>query len=177
MSGDAEVIGKYPLAFAESAGEVSPVFERKLRDIMADHGLEDVVEDDWVPLQAVIDTYAATLEEAGSATMRQAGIQNGRVIDWPPEVETPQDGLAALDDIHQAAFRGGSDYPAGRYIHEARGNREARMGLADDYVFPKEIGAGAFRGVVESLANGTATVTVEEVDAAPGEMAAFVVTW
>jgi len=177
MSEDAECIGKYPLAFVESAGNVSPVFERKLRDIMADHGLQDVDEDEWVSLQAVVDTYEETHDEAGPSTMRQAGIENGRVIEWPPEVTTPQDGLAALDDIHQAAFRGGTDHPAGRYTYEKVDATTAKVGLSDDYAFPKEIGEGAVKGVVESLADESVVVDVQEDDAAAGEKAAFVVSW
>lgn len=173
---DAEVIGRYPLATVKSAGEVSPVFEQKARELFTEH-MGDLDADEWYSAADVVAAYEALSEEVGEATMRQGGKESARAVEWPPAVETPMEGLGALAQMHKEAFRGSDrEFPAGKYTFEPLGDRRAHVGVSEDYPFTVPHAEGVFVGVVQDLSDGVRP-TIEATEPNPDEQAAFEIEW
>jgi hypothetical protein len=172
---ESEVEGRYPLATVESAGEVSPVFERKANELFTEH-LGELDGDRWYLTQDVVNAYEELVNEVGEATMRQGGKESAKAVPWPPEVETPMDGFAALTEMHQEAYRASDmEYPAGRYTFESTGNNSAHVGISTDYPLPVSNAEGVFVGVVQSLSNSQPKI--EETQPKDHERAAFEIEW
>jgi hypothetical protein len=178
MDSDVEVTGRYIVSMVESAGEVSPVFERKIRDLLGDHGISDPDADQWYSAT----DFAAAVNEAATAigdkTVLEAGVQMGKDVPQPPVVEGPKDALQHVDDAQRAAYRNSDDpAPAGGYTYETVDDRTARVGVTEAWPYPREIAEGSLKGIVKSTADGAAVVSVSETVAEPGEAFAFEVSW
>lgn len=169
--------GRYLVAFIESAGEVSPVFERKLRE-MASERFETLSEEEWYRLDDMKSLYEEVHEEVGDATMRQGGIENAKAIPWPDEVTTIEDGLQMLNNMHKDATRGSDEeFPAGRYTFEMTAARSLRFGVTEAFPWPSPFVEGAVTGLIQDLGPGDAAPTLEETTPDANEKAAWNVTW
>lgn len=172
---DSEVIGRYPLATVQSAGEVSPVFERKARELFSDH-LGELDAETWYTTDDVVAAYQSLGEEVGEATMREGGKESAKAVEWPPEVSTPMEGLGALAAMHKEAFRNsGREFPAGKYTFESLGDSRAHVGVTEDYPFTVPHAEGVFVGVVQDLSD--ARPSIQSADPEPDEQAAFEISW
>ncbi|MFB6175751.1 MAG: hypothetical protein ABEI99_01155, partial [Halobaculum sp.] len=92
---NSEVLGRYPLATVQSAGNVSPVFERKARELFSEH-LGELDPETWYSTEDTVSAYHDLNDEVGEATMRQGGKESAKAVEWPDEVDTPMKGLGAL---------------------------------------------------------------------------------
>jgi len=170
-----EVIGRYPLATVESAGEVSPVFERKARELFNEH-LGELDAEQWYRTDDVVAAYESLGDEVGESTMRQGGKESAKAVEWPPEVDTVRGGLDALAEMHKEAFRNSSDeFPAGKYTFEPLGDRHAHVGISGGYPFTAPHAEGVFVGVVQDLSDARASI--EETTPKADEQKAFELSW
>lgn len=173
--------GLYILSFFESAGEVSPVFEKKARELFAEYGLEDVEPDEFYPGGRISDAFFDVVDSVGEMTMRQGGEQMGRDVPWPPGVDEPHEGLATIDAVHQEAARASKDAPAsiqrpaGGYTHERLGPSSAHVGITENYPYPQIMAEGVFVGIVEGL--GVRSATISETTPQGDEIAAWEISW
>ncbi|WP_267162241.1 hypothetical protein [Halovenus salina] len=175
---DAELSGQYIASLIESAGAVSPVFERKVRDIFKKHISEEVVYDQWYPVADAAETYQRIEHQVGSSTMQEGGAASASAVEWPDEITTVGDGLELLDDMHQQAHRGGKDpHPGGRYLVSVDGTREARVAVSDDWPYTVPLAEGVFEGVVKDLGGDDAVPVLDAVDSRHDEKAAWKLTW
>jgi hypothetical protein len=175
--------GLYVLSFYESAGRVSPVFERKAREVFEDHGLEDVAEDEFYLYDILAPAFYDVVDTIGEKTMYEGGKQMGRDIPWPDGVETAQDGLETLDAIHQQATGAREngetvdiDRPAGGYTYEKTGDKSARVGITEKYPNPPIMAEGVFVGIVDGLTSA-ASVDIEETEPDRSERRAWTIDW
>lgn len=176
--GEAEVHGRYVASFIESAGEVSPVFERKVREIFDNHISGEITYDEWYPISDVSDAFHRVLREVGESTMREGGAASARQVPWPEEVTAVSDGLQRLDQMHQDSSRGGtSPEPAGSYTIDIRGDRSARVAVTEDWPYTAPEAEGVLKGVVDSLGDERAVPTINETDTRSGELAAWDLSW
>jgi hypothetical protein len=149
--------------------------------LFGEYGLEDVAEDEYYDGARISDAFFDVVDEVGEKTMEKGGEQMGRDVPWPPEVDGPHDGLAAIDEIHRAAARekpgapSGLDRPMGGYTYERIGDRSARVGIRENYPYPTVMARGVFAGIVDGLGGGNATLSEEP--AGDGEIAAWTVEW
>lgn len=174
---DAEATGKYMVAFIESAGKVSPVFERKVREIFEDH-LGTLEEDSWYRNANVEKAFDEVLEEVGEKTMIEGGVESGKAIDWPDEVETVMDGFSVWNSFHEAAYRNSDlDFPAGKYTVEQLGDREVRVGITEGYNLSAEFAKGCSKGIVQELSTGSNRARLEDTDPRSEEQAAWILEW
>lgn len=170
-----EVIGRYPLATVESAGEVSPVFERKARELFNEH-LGELDAEEWYQVDDVVAAYESLRDEVGESTMRQGGKESAKAVEWPPEVDTVRAGLSVLAEMHKEAFRNSpEEFPAGKYTFEPLGDRHAHVGISNGYPFTASHAEGVFIGVVQDLSDSRPSI--EETTAKADEEAAFELTW
>lgn len=175
--------GRYLLSFFQSAGEVSPVFERKAKQLFDDHGLDDVQADAYYPMDSVVDAFQSVVDEIGSETMRQGGKEMGRAVPFPEPVTGPHEALQFMDTAHVEANCPRDDAPdrierpGGGYTYERLGDQTARFGITEDFAFPAELGRGGAVGAIQQFTDGPQPVSVEQVSARGGETTAWELSW
>jgi hypothetical protein len=168
MDADTEVTGRYITSMVKSAGEVSPVFEKKMKELLSEHGIDDPDHEKWYSAEAFIEAVNQATDRIGSKTIAQAGEEMGRDVPKPEDAESPHDVLKTVDEAQQAAYRGGSEErPAGSYTYERLGDREARCAVTEDFAYPDEISEGSLRGIVKDMVDRGSDVRIEEVDPKP----------
>ncbi|SDJ62800.1 hypothetical protein SAMN05216226_10687 [Halovenus aranensis] len=179
MSGydpDAEVIGKYILAFIESAGEVSPVFESKVRSKFEENTGE-IRPDEWYTAEDVKRTYESILADVGPKTMKNGGIETAKALPFE-EDNSVAEALDLLCEEHTSSevYRNtASRQPAGQYTYEVNG-RSAHLGATEDYPYTKPFVEGIYRGLIRKYGTG-ATPEFEETTPRPDEGFAWHVEW
>lgn len=175
-----EVAAKYVEAFVESAGRVSPVFERKARDVLADNGLDNLAEEDWLPLQSFTDGLADIESEVGDKTLTMGGVEMAKFNDIPDSVTTIPEALENLNDSHQAAHRNGSESDWGSYACEQLDETRFRVSCSDTYPYPHVMAKGVFKGIVYEFAGESVSLTIRTVEAPDlgfSEGCAYDITW
>jgi hypothetical protein len=172
---DAEVDGEYVVAFVESAGKVSPVFERKVRRILESH-VDEIDPSTWYRTGDLETAYQEIHEEIGPKTMEEGGKEVGKAIPWPDGVESVVDGLQTLNDVHKSVYRNSpEEFPAGKYTLDVHGNGSVRVGITPGYQYTPAFARGVFRGIVTDL--GGSSANFDQVDARPEEAAAWELEW
>jgi hypothetical protein len=157
--------GLYLLSFFESAGEVSPVFEKKARELFSEYGLEDVEPEEFYPGDKISDAFFDVVNDVGDKTMQKGGKQMGLDVPWPEGVDDPHAGLQTIDAVHQEAARTTDDAPAdlerpaGGYTYEQTGDTSAHVGITENYPYPSVMAEGVFLGIVNGLGASSATIT------------------
>jgi hypothetical protein len=176
--------GLYVLSFYESAGKVSPIFERRAREIFEEHGLDDIQEDEFYHYDRVAPAFYDVVDNIGQKTMREGGRQMGRDVPWPDGVETVHDGLQTIDAIHQQAspaIHNGNetdvDRPAGGYTYDRRGQTAAHVGITKQYPNPPIMAEGVFLGIVDSLSADGTSVTIDSTETNRDERRAWELSW
>lgn len=178
-----ESAGLYLLSFFESAGEVSPVFEKKARELFDEHGLSDIQPNEHYPTDKVVSAFQNVVDEIGSETMFQGGKQMGSDVPFPEEVTGPHQALQFMDAAHLEANRPRADAPdrverpGGGYTYEQLGPNSARFGITEDFAFPAELGKGGAIGAIKNFVGDTTRVNATEVDAADNEKLAWEISW
>jgi hypothetical protein len=104
-SPNAELLGGmiYSLwtAFPES-------FQEMLKKVLAKHGLEDVVPENWYRVQPVLDSLKEIEENFGHYLLREVGQQAAERAPIPPEITSLQAVLFALNPTLHKFHRGGN---------------------------------------------------------------------
>jgi hypothetical protein len=172
---DAEVSGKYVLAFVESAGEVSAVFERKVRATFEDE-IGAVEPDGWYRTADVKSAYHSVLSSVGSKTMKQGGKATAEVLDFPVEYSVAE-AMTALQEEHSAAgvYRNtDSDTPAGQYTFSIDG-RSGHFGATTGYPYTEPFVAGIYERLIAK--HGGSVPDLTETEPASGEQFAWEASW
>jgi hypothetical protein len=152
----------------KSAGEVSPVFEKKMKELLSEHGIDDPEPEEWYDAEAFTDAVDQATDRIGSKTIAQAGEEMG--YDVPKGgASSPHKVLEGIDQAQQDAYRGSETRPAGSYTYERLGERSARCAVTEDFAYPDEISKGSLTGTVKDLVDRESDVVVEEVDTRPTE--------
>lgn len=174
---EAESIGKYMLSFIESAGEVSPVFERKVKGIFEDH-LGDIRADEWYSVEAVDAAFDTVNEEIGSKTMEEGGREAFSAVVFPDSVETVDEAIEHLQETHRDSYRGSSQLnPGGNYTFEREGDRTARVGMTVGIPTGPGFVKGVFDQLIRDFGPADASPRFETIDTRDHEKAAWGVTW
>lgn len=163
--------GRYLVATIQSAGKVSPVFERKLREMASDRFAE-VDDERWYPIGEFVEFFEELESEVGSQTLEEAGVENGKAIPWPPEVDSLDDALGVINDLHREATRGSNrEWPIGRYVVEERGSSGFRVGVTEEFPHPNPYTKGVLKGIANNF--GGERHTVSEASPRDDERAAW----
>ncbi|MFB6162632.1 MAG: hypothetical protein ABEJ86_04215 [Halococcoides sp.] len=179
---EVEAKGQYLLSFLESTEDVLPALRRRTEDILAANGIEEVDPTADYRVVDVARAFRDVADSLGERTVRRGGEQMGRDIPFPPPVDSPQDALAALDQIHRDACRlpAGADpvkAPAGGYEYAREDDESARIAITDRYPFPSVMAEGLVAGVVNRYTDTDTTVDIESVAPESSERAAWLVSW
>lgn len=173
---DALVIGKYLTAFVQSTGDVSPVFERKTRNLFEDQ-LGELDPEGWYELGTVAELYKRLENDVGTATMRKGGVATGEAL----PIDTSNDIDAALEQLnteHKQVYKNtDSEWPAGKYFIDYDGTRSARVGVDEAYPFPESFVEGVYDAFIKRYGPGDASPSMESVDPRSDERFVWHVDW
>jgi hypothetical protein len=175
--------GRYIVSFYQSAGKVSPVFERKAKELFAEHGLENVEAEEFYPTNKVVAAFQSVVDEIGEDTMTEGGKEMGQAVPFPENVSDPHDALQFMDKAHADANVPRDDAPdwverpGGGYTYRRIDNSAARFGVTDDFAYPAVLGKGGAVGAIQQFLSGSQRVSVEQVDSEDGEEVAWEFDW
>lgn len=178
MKQDTKIIGRYILAFVESTGKVSAVFERKTRSILSENGIEvsEVEEDGWYDARNYAQAMHQVLDQVGEQTLIEAGAEQAKNVPWPEEVRSVSDGLNFLVEADKQAHRQPSGTFDGDYRYEKIDESSGRVGVREQAPYPVANFKGVFEGGVRALTD-SASVDVSSVEPRSDEQAAFEISW
>lgn len=168
--------GDYVVAVIDSVTDVSPVFESRARDILADAGIDDPEPSAAYDAAAFGDAMTEMADTTGQTTVKRAGeqmvAQNGAIT----AQESFVDGFEVLCEQHEAVHRSFSTEAVGDYRAEQTGDREHRVATYGGYAFPEALARGVTEGVVKATESPT-IVAFDDATPEPDETHAFVVSW
>jgi len=174
---DAEGDGQYVVAFIESAGDVSTVFERKVRTIFEKH-LSSIDAEQWYRVEDLAAAFDEIDNEVGEQTLEQGGIEATKTAPYPEEIRSIEGAFETLsEEIHPAAYRNGTGTdPAGNYTSDVS-ERSARVGILEGYPYPPAFAKGVMKQIPRRFGRGDASPTMERVDPHPRETHAWQMEW
>lgn len=174
---ESEVAGEYLVAFVESAGEVSPIFERKVREIFEQH-MSPVQSDEWYQTEKVARALEEVDSEIGPKTMREGGAESVTAVPWPDDVASVAEAAEFLQEAHREAYRNSDmENPAGNYTFEQIRGRKARVGVTLGFPSPPAWAEGVFRHLPKEFGPEDATPQLTEKTPEEDEAAAWELVW
>lgn len=121
------------------------LFRKQAQEMLDSHGLGSVVEDQWYPLQQVLDTFVSIEAKIGPNTIKAIGRNiPGRVL-LPPHIATLEQALGTLDAAYRMNHR--SEATLGSYSYSSLGARSAQVISASPY--PCSFDEGLLEGMSE----------------------------
>lgn len=171
-----QIEGEYVVAVVDSVAEVSPVFESRAREILADAGVEEPEASAAYDADDVADALQTMAETAGETTVRRAGEEMVRRNDAILAAASFADGFDVMAEQHEAVHRNFSTEAVGHYRRDRLGDREHRVATYGGYRFPEPLARGAVEGVLEET-ESPAMVAFEDATPEADEVHAFVVSW
>jgi hypothetical protein len=171
----AKVASLYIKGFVQSAGEVSPVFQRKLQDVLDEHGLDAVSNNGFYSYKTFTRAVEDIENEIGDKTLRQAGATMVEVDDQIAASTSLEEGLQTLKQQNEAAFQKFAVDEVGTYDWERVSDAEVRVATVGGYQNPEPLAEGIISGVADVATDGSPIV--KTTDPKPDEVHAFLVTF
>lgn len=148
----------------ETSGRIIKALVEEMKDIgvrvLKRHGIEDLEDAKWYPMQAVLDSVAEIAEYGGASTLNALGRRAVLVTPLPAHVNSMDSALASLDSMSRQAHRGAG---VGYWTYESLGSQSRRLLCTSP--FPCDLTLG----VVQALAEKMAPAGAEPVVAHEGE--------
>lgn len=133
-----EVAGDSILAVVEAMG----AFRTRALKLLAEHGISEPRGGEWYPLQGYLNALRSIYDTRGAATVSVTGRKLVEAHPFPPEIDSLEKALTALDTDYRNRHRG-SDI--GGFRPESVGERSVRIVVRSPY--PCELD----RAVVEAI--------------------------
>lgn len=173
------------MAIGVSAGKVSgeavavtiegvmSVFQRRMEQLLADHGIETVETDEWYSLDQFVDVLETVEEDTGANALNKLGQAMPETVGWERDPSSVEAGLASLEDLFDTCHR----MADGSYSFETLEEGEAR--IEADTPYPCEFDKGLIKGAASAC--GANYPSVEEVGGTcrdvGGTTCEYVVSW
>jgi hypothetical protein len=175
--GSSQISGAYVAAFVRSAGEVSPVFEKKAKETLEDSGITDPDAESWYDNEQFGDALASIVNKAGERTVEQAGREMVKITEEIVEQDSVTAGLEVFTAQHDAIHDEPGAATAGVVTYEQQSESRYRIAVeGDGYEYPPSLTRGAAVETVRQT-GGPNNLTVEAVDPSGDERFAFEVSW
>ncbi|WP_276299779.1 hypothetical protein [Halorussus lipolyticus] len=173
---NAEIAGKYSLAFIQAAGEVSSVFEKKTREMFEKALGGEVKPEEMYEFGNVVEGYLKIQEEVGDNTMKRGGEASAKTVPIPDDTDLGEAFDVLLEEHNRQFQNSDREYPGGRYLHDIDG-RTGRLGVDEAYPLPKSFVQGVYKGLIEEYGPSDAMPAFEEAEPEGDERFAWDVTW
>jgi hypothetical protein len=134
-----EVNGETVLSVVDGLG----TFKRQAYSILEANGIKDPQPGQWYPQQKWLDSFKAIAEKLGSSTLYVIGSKIPSNAKFPPEIDSIEKALAAIDIAYHMNHRGGD---IGVYKFAQTGPRSATIECRNPY--PCDFDSG----IIESMA-------------------------
>lgn len=134
---------------------VMTVFRQRLREALAERGIEDVAEGRWYPLEDFTAVLEMIGENAGPSTLRKLGVAVADDVDWRDRPDSPADALDGIAEVMRRYHRGS----VGDYRLEEADDGRATVTCRGPY--PCEFDKGILEGTAERF--GASYARVDEV--------------
>lgn len=154
---DVEINGQTVLSMIEGVSRFSEEYRRRVRDALAENGVDDPTPGEWYPQQAWLDAFGVLAEDLEPHLLDRIGEQIPDAADWPSGIETVEDGLRSIDEAYQRNHRGGD---IGYYRLTAAADRSGEVTCNNPYPCPFD--RGIIRSVARTFAPVEGFVFVEE---------------
>jgi hypothetical protein len=173
FSANVEVNGETVLSIVEGMGSMKSMAVQ----ILADAGIRDPRPGQWFKQQAWLDAFRKISESIGANTLSQIGQKIPENAKFPPEIDTIEKALSAIDVAYHMNHRGGE---IGHYNCKAGGAGTATMECVNPY--PCDFDRGIIVAMARRFAPGGSKARVTHDDAAPcrkkgAESCTFQVAW
>ena len=174
---ESQISGAYVTAFVASSGSVSPVFEKKARETLADNGITDPEESDWYDNEQFGDALSEIVDKAGEKTVEQAGREMVKITDDIVEQESVGAGLEVFTSQHDAIHQPSGREAAGVVEYERLAEDHYRIAAAGEgYEYPASLTKGAATETIRQT-GGRTRLDVEDVRPEGDEVFAFDISW
>lgn len=173
---DSRISGAYVAAFVQSAGEVSPVFEKKAKETLADRDITDPDPESWYDNEKFGEALFEIVDKAGERTVAQAGKEMVAITDEILEQDEIEAGLEVLTAQHEEIHESHTVGDAGILTYEQLSPTSYRVASEGGYEYPASLVKGAAEETVRRT-GGPSRVDVSDVETESNEPFAFEVSW
>jgi hypothetical protein len=170
-----KVSGKFVDGFVSSAGEVSPIFEKKIREYFAQRGIDSIEPDQWYPFEKFAGAVNDVEDDVGEQTSQNAGAE---MVDLNPAINDLDKLEAILDNLkkaNQEAYRNFSLEEAGQFRYGTTEDGGYRMAVYGGWQHPPAFTEGFFKRCVGRSEDYDKS-NLEPTDTKSDEVFAFKVT-
>ncbi|MFB6307776.1 MAG: hypothetical protein ABEH35_00460 [Haloarculaceae archaeon] len=167
---DATVRGTVVLGIVDGVADTNPVFEGRIRRMLAANGIDAPDPDDWCRLNDVVAAVEEVTDRVGTATLKHAARSLPARMPWPGTVSTVGDAMVALPDVYDALHR---DH-GGRVEFEFTAERSGYLRCVTPY--PPSMLFGLVRGIGKRFGTGTGFVAIDRL-AGEGNETTFHLKW
>lgn len=174
ISPNVEVNGETVFAIVDGMS----AFKTLANDILALNGIVDPKPGTWFLQQKWLNAFKMISESLGSNMLNMIGIKIPENANFPPEINTIEGALQAIDIAYHMNHRNGD---IGEYKYQSNGPRQAKMICRNPYPCAFD------RGIISAMAKrfkpaDSASVSVIHDDSAPcrikdGDSCTYIVTW
>lgn len=128
--------------------------------ILADRGITPLEKDRWYPLDRALEVYKIIQTEIGPTTVKAVGRKIPEVAEFPPNINTIEDGFRSIDIAYRLHHRGLGD--VGGYHYKSLGERKGQM--VCDNPYPCALDEGILEAIGERFRpKGSLWVRVEHL--------------
>ena len=128
--------------------------------VLERHGITELSDSKWYPMQAVLDSVAEVAEYSGQATLNAIGRRVIEVVKFPDHVKSLDSALASLDSMSRQVHRGSG---VGYWSYESTGAQSRRLACSSP--FPCDLTLGVVQALAEAHApGGVKPVVTHETD-------------
>jgi hypothetical protein len=173
MAPGVEVNGETVLSVVNGMG----MFKARATEALAGAGIKNPAAGNWYPQQAWLDAFKALAGTVGATTLNMIGRAIPQSARFPPEIDSIDKALAAIEVAYHMNHRGGE---IGHYRFERTGGQAAKLVCNNPYPCPFD------RGIVEAMASrfrpAGSTPVVKHDDSAPcrekgADSCTYLVSW
>lgn len=153
------------------------IFRTTAIEILRNHGIHNPVPDQWYPQEAWLAAFAEIQRTIGSSTLRQIGLQIPDIAKFPPEINSIEAALSAIDVAYHMNHRGGE---IGTYGFTMTGDRQGKMVCANPY--PCDFDRGIIEAMAERFRPQGSVPVIRDDGTQPcrktgGESCTYLITW
>jgi hypothetical protein len=117
-------------------------FKSKALDILKKNGIDNPQPNLWYPQEAWLAAFREIQDTIGTSTLFQIGMKIPESAKFPPEINTIEKALGAIDVAYHMNHRGGE---IGSYKFVPTGDRQAKMICRNPYPCDFD------RGIIEAM--------------------------